>query len=572
MIINDLVIFGAINLVNAGIIALVCILVTVFAILASKSWHWSNIAFLVLTTIAAVFATTGMASVFKQRTENMKKYRKALNDYEQTKEKLDEAIVGDPLSLTYGEKSQMFLDEQLSRLMLGRGRSWTGTVAANGQQVAFTFDAPRELPDAADPTAKSILLKDYRLYAFEVGQNGFPVRFVGTFKVASETPNNLQLNLLAAADAGGMLENLGQIAQLTKNQELFQQVDAVLKNTSRPSQNPAGKWTLFEKMPQDMRYTFRDAIIARSKAEPGANKDFDDLAATVKDWDARGDLEDANGYINLYRRLLKEQFLSPAFVGYDEKSEEYESLLDRYCFDGVSLAKIRAWIDGQPDRLSKRFEPLPREVFYRFQFSANTNDSDNPPIPVDASEESSSLETDGLFTPDGLAVVAENKNNKDVEFSKDDFVLIDSVSAEGYQRTAESFVPGFNGRPVVKVDEFYVRQLRDFPYEFNVIKTQGETTLEDIKRLSVAIEVQAETNASAESQSAKRAELKSDATEDQEALTRDLNQITELRQQKEDETDRLRQQLSSVEQKIEETYRKIRSAFLKLSEQAFAAR
>lgn len=583
MIINDSLIFAA--LVPAiAVVPLICLVIIILAAVAYKSFHWSNLVFLILTAIAAIFAAAGMAKVNGQRTEALKKYNKELERVEKWDLELEQAQSGDVLSVTNEPGTQRYIDEVLSRVMIGRGRSWpNGAVTQDGQNIKFTFQTERTLPAEVDPdvdpvgaaTAAAVRLKDFKLFAFQE-REGFPARFVGTFRVVDETAQELTLEIIAEADSGQMLENIVEIARLTQDQQLFQDATAVLQRTSRPSRNPQGTWTLFEKMPQDRNGIFRDAIIASAEANPGKNTDFDALANSVKTLSNPQEIANAID-ISLFRKILKANYLPATGLNYAENSAEYEALLDQYSFDGMSMGKIQNWIDSQPDRFNKRFEPLPRELFYQFKFVADTDQIKNLPISVDAP--SGSLKVEGLFGDDGGAIVSENKNNKDVEFKKDDVVLIDSLSAEGYQRTIESRFQGFknrvggDGNPAVEeIGRVYIRQVRDYPYLFGEIKLQSEDALAEIIRTTNAIQTQMETNAKAEKQKENRNLQIAEAIADQDLLQKDLDEIKTLRAAREQEIEQKRQQISSLKKDVQVVYSKLREWALKVSQQAFASR
>jgi hypothetical protein len=121
---------------------------------------------------------------------------------------------------------------------------------------------------------------------------------------------------------------------------------------------------------------------------------------------------------------MSDLFLPAATLGFDPQSKEYEELVDRYAFDGMSLGKIQNWIDqNTAGRKSTRFEPLPEEVFVQYRFNKKSSKS----YQVDAN---GSVENDGLFTPLGQAVDPALHAGKEVEFAEGDTVLVDKKSVD----------------------------------------------------------------------------------------------------------------------------------------------
>ena len=163
--INDFAILAAMDPTMAwGIIGFGFLLLIVFVVLASKTWNWVDITFVVLIYFLSVFTVMQATDVLEKRNAAMNKAEKAEKDAETSKAAAEMQIAGDSKSATYTKGSLRYIDGVLSREMLGRGRVWSGgTVAKEGDNRKYTFKAPRA--DGYEP------LVDVVLYGFADGQN-----------------------------------------------------------------------------------------------------------------------------------------------------------------------------------------------------------------------------------------------------------------------------------------------------------------------------------------------------------------------------------------------------------------
>lgn len=547
MIINDFVVFAAANYAYVGIVALLVILVIVFAILSAKNWHWSNIVFLSLTVIAGAFAANGMATVFDQRTKAMKEYNKQEKALAKAEDDLQQAKSGSLMAETYEPGTLRYVDEKLSQALIGRGRAWSGGTATwiDKEKGTFKYTFP---PTPGEDAPTAIGLKEYRLYAFLETQPAgrqitYPSHFVGVFRVDAETGTDLTLEVVTYGRPGLPLD--GKL-----------------------------KWTLFEKMPQDRRDVFRSAIIAEAEANAD-NPAFADYQTLTKMFtDDNTPLD-----ISLYRKVLQKDYLNPELMGFklgndpanQRDNARYENLLDRYSFDGLSLAEIENWIQNEKGRIANSFVPQPREIFIKYKFSKDTNDTDNPPIKVD---EKGKLQNDGYYTTSGRAIVPQIQNNGEVEFKKDDVVLVDSLTAAGYKRGSDdaAVVPPFNKTHAVEeIGQFYFRSVQNFPYEFSEIQLQLDRLVVDLQTVQESIKTQTEINAKVKLEYAEYARQLSDATFDNENLAKDAQAISSLMQEKQRQLDQAESQIAQLEQDIKATYTKLRQKMLELSKSAFAS-
>jgi hypothetical protein len=328
-------------------------------------------------------------------------------------------------------------------------------------------------------------------------------------------------------------------------------------------------------MPLDRRGIFRAATVAFLKGKAETTPEQKKIIELLQDPNAE-ELE----VITAIRGVLKADYLTEPNLGLDPNSptyrtlvdsgfdpaKEYEELVDSYAFDGLSLGKIQNWIDANPDgRISRRFEPPPEEVFIVYKFDESSNRS----YQVDAN---GSIETDGLFTPLGQAVDPALHAGKEISFAKGDTVLVDQRSADGYQRGEQQVAAFKTNEKVTEIDRIFIRQVRDFPYEFADLRAQTAKVIQETVRINKSNAVQAVALANAKSQQQVRDALIADRDGDNMNLKNDLDTINKLFEQKSQETAEIKRQIVTLEKKIDESYAALRSLSVTLSKKAFAGK
>ena len=385
--IHDMVFLAAVDMVSAGILGLVFILLVVFCIVARNTWNWIDISFLILSFIAGTATIWGATHVYHLRTKQLKEVARWEKTLEAETLKADKQIMGDVTSLSYDPGTLRAVVGELDREMAGRGRVWAqGTLAADGDNKVFKFSSPRE--DVVNRPLMKVVV--YAFLERTVGNQNYPALYVGSVRVEAESAESVTISPVALAE---------------------------------PSQfnQPTGTWTLFEKMPLDRRDSLKSATMAYLRAKGERSEQEAALLENLED--PTVDLD-----ISAYRSFLTATYLNAKEVGLDPNSLEYERLIDNYVFDGLSLGKIRNWIDqNSAGRKNAQFNPPPEEVFYKYKFEKKANRT----YAVDAN---GSVENDGLFTPLGLAVDKALHAGKEVEFQANDTILVDQLTANGYQR------------------------------------------------------------------------------------------------------------------------------------------
>jgi hypothetical protein len=510
------------DIISAGIIGLIFILLIVFAVMSRKTWHWVNIVFLILTFMAGVGASIGLSQVFKLRNEQLKDAQTYEQLAEQNETAANQAIYGSPDSINYEADSLRGAEHNLSLAMIGRGRVWSnGQVTVEDAVRDFKFATPRP---ADSPTQ----LEGVLLYAFADGtinDQPYPLTYIGSVLVGTESPESLKLQ-----------------PEFISN---FQEWN-----------EPSASWTLFEKMPLDRHDTFKQGIVAYVDSTPDAPEPLKQIADSIRNDEMA---------ISRYRDALKANYLQPELVNLNEASPEYEKLIDRYAFDGMSLGKIQNWIEANPEgRISQRFQPAPEEVFVRFKF----NKESTRPYTVDAD---GSLETDGPFTPLGQAVQPALHAGKDVEFAEGETVLVDQRTAEGYQRGPDDQVPAFSQvEDVTEMDRIYVRQLNDFPYLLAELTTQTVNMSEEVDRVRQNNVVQDKALADADAQLQDRLKTTAGLEQDNTNLKNDLDTIQAMWVKLQEENRDFLARIESLKNQIQQSYQRIQDNAREAERQAFA--
>ena len=489
------------DIISIAIVALVFIALCVCVYLASKSWHWVNVLFLMLTFIAGLAATIGLAQVGSLR---YKQQKAALDAQKRADRLVSEAslkVSGDLDSTTYSKDSLRGVSQELALVMAGRGRVWSrGSVSADGENVTFTFPSAR--PKSGD---NGIQLENVVLFAFgediariPKGEGNdantppprVPISYIGSVRVIEETPESLKLAPEFITDPD----------QYT---------------------NPSTTWSLFEKMPLDRHDSVQNAFRRVAKLEDDAEIDLTDL-----------------------RQFLQNGLLNAERVEIDPNSREYEEMLDRYTFDGVPLGAIQNWIDKQPNRIVAKFEPAPEEIFVRYRFTAKSRKS----YQVDSD---GNLATDGPFTATGLAIESSLHLGKEVQFEEDDVVSVDSINACGYSRSDGTQVPPFpSTEPVEEVERYYVRQLRDYPYLLASTTDASTKIGEETVRRQSSNAVQTATLQDTKAQIAERTKLTTALEADQKNLRGDQQVISEVLETKTSKVDQLIQKIDGIQSQL----------------------
>jgi len=384
MTIANCTLLAEVDMISAGVVGLIALLVLVFAILSAKDWHWVNVVLLVLTLIASITSIIGMTFAYQHRREGMLLFNKESQRALKQEARVVEIVSGDPLSLKYDKGSLRDSNNRLALAMTARGNAWRGcTVTADGEQNKFTLKNERKLEDETS-------LLGAIVYAFSEN-DGIPANYIGSVAV-----------------------------EVKEAEYILEPVDLI--DTQR-FKNPQAKWTLFEKMPQDRHGIFKKALSSKINSAEAGDKDSP-AAKLVKALEESKEIDKHFVEIDIaeFTKILKRDFLPANQLGYAPDSLEYEQLIDQYAFDGQPIGNIKEYIENTPGRISTEFDPAPEKTFVKFSFTAASDSA----VRTDAEENVGSLENDGLYNTNGESIVGVLQQNPNgVTFKTNDVVLID---------------------------------------------------------------------------------------------------------------------------------------------------
>lgn len=449
-----------------------------------------------------------MSQVLEARRAEMTDLQKSEKDLKRVEDEIETVLYGTGFSFEYSEDSLRGRSEALSLELAGRGRVWrSGEISVNGAERTFQFPSNRveHIPQMVD-----MVLFAFADQVFEGDDYAYPVSFVGSFRVKDDTPNALQLVPIFISD-----------------QEEYEA--------------PLNTWTLYEKSPADQR----DAYIRDTDVQ------IDEAASQLNEELAR------------YRNVLQNEFMPAESFGLDindqQQAREYEFIIDRIMFDGLSLVKIESYIESQSDRIAERFDPPVEEIFVEFRF----DEKSNRPFQVDSS---GNIENDGQFTRNGMAVDPSLHAGGEIEFQKGDVILIDQLTADGYQRGDEPVPPFSTQEPVTEVTRRFVRQLSDFPFLLQKMTRQSEIYDSELARVQQNNERSRLAIGDAESQASVRDDAIEKLIVDRDNFSRDLQTISSFLDSTRIRKTDVEMNVSGLEKKILSIQRKI-SGFARLLEQ-----
>jgi len=208
-------------------VALMAIAVIVFLILSIKSWKWFHIFCCFLVFCAAIPVVAYTAIVLKTQVAWMGLHQAYETEVLAQAKIESQLLEGDNLAVKQSEPTINDVQNELARLMTGRGRVWRNAVFQrnNGANVSLTLEAapapapapadPAEAPDpaAGEPAAPAapavpptIIEEESLVYAFleaPVPDAGYkvPAVFMGEYTVSVVNGTNVELAAVGTPDA-----------------------------------------------------------------------------------------------------------------------------------------------------------------------------------------------------------------------------------------------------------------------------------------------------------------------------------------------------------------------------------
>lgn len=478
------------------VFGLLFILLVVFTVLARKAWHWSNIVAVILLFIANTVALFMATRVLDLRSAEIKEAYDSEIAADRAEGAADLARFGPADSFTYGPGSLRDTENKLALELIGQGRVWKhGSVEQRDGNFVFKFARAREQMTEADK------LQGVMLYVFSDAQADglppYPDTFLGTFRVKEETPDTLTLA-----------------------PEFLVSQEAV----SRPA-----SWTLFEKMPIDRDSAFREAN-GITQAE----------LATLNDFRAK---------------LVNDVFPASLF-GLNPDSKEYEELIDKVLFDGMTKGDIETYIrENQATRKSNRFEPSPEEEFVLYRFEDKSKRS----YVVDAT---GTPDLTGDFSPSGQANNQSLHYGKEATFQKGDVVMIDKLTADGYQRADQTQVPPFaQEEPVTEISRIYKRKLADFPRQLEAYRREAVDFAKRTGEIKIENDKTQKALDATQTQEQSRDEVISMLQQDRDNLKSDAELISKLLQERNSQVETLKTQLETLRKELDAMKQKVGASF-----------
>ncbi len=484
------------------VIGVLLIVLIVALIKSASTWNWVPIVAVLLIFATAVFAGYFASMTFKTRAAWMQKDRDNQKLLSDARSNLDETLYGPANAFEYAGDSLNGTNNSLNLLTIGAGRIWRGAQPAVGDnnQISLTFVAPEGQAAEALRSPVSQLKQDMQVFVFaDRGATidgvlvSLPVQYVGTYLVESVANDSVTIKPLFVTEFSA-----GEAAQ------------------------PTSSWTLFETMPGDSPSVFRD------------------------------DLDLAEFDISIYRSALRDKYLPAESLGLAPDSMEYESLLDEYTFDGLSMNVIQQWIDAQSDRINDRFDPDDSSKESQVRFTAKS-----PPLVVDGSGNPS---TDGVFDGEGLANDPNLKLGRDVTIEEGEELRVPKRYFESGYPQADG-----NNRPPLKQDwsaesivDFYARPLRDYPFALRELGEKAARMRESLAGMTTDIEISQAMIEDTENQIRFRGDLIVQLQSDISRRQQELAAITAHRQHLEQEIARRQQQIRTYYEQMLELYRLLR--------------
>lgn len=390
------------------ILVILCLFFLFIAIMGVRTWRVVHLLAAIFVFAAAVGYMTLLARTAKTNITWKGEYNRLTNELDRYSVDNNELLDGKSNELEYTEDSLRGLDNALTRAVYGRGRVWRACRLQNPpQNRQFTLRTPQPARDAADdgidptgdpadtPTANNEIVAQSLLYVF------------GEARATNrDDPEGGSFPVPAEYIGEFRVTNVTPDTVTIEPLQTFARLD------------PNRSFTLYEMMPIDAHDVFAGAT-----PEQIAQK------------------------------------LAPQAVGMTPGSREYQSLIDQYRFDGMSLTEI--------GKLNESFDPDPEDVLVEIRFLKDYKAQVD--YPEDAESSPGATLDEREFDSKGRTRWPALKNGGDVEFKAGDTVLLDRLTAElGYQDVNNSPVASLIEQGICEKTDTtaFQRKLHDFVLEF----------------------------------------------------------------------------------------------------------
>lgn len=540
-------------------IAILAVFAVVFIVAMVKSLrdaHWLHLALVFVAFVATIAGGITLSRSYKTRAAWQLQYQKNEKILEEQTAAYEKARNGPPQSTISDLTSLRGATSELVRETFGQGRVWAnGGVEIQGENIVVTL--PTSGGDGFFVNSQPALQLQPRMlvYAFRDGPipdsayvdadsddtaeltppeppvSG-PMMYLGILQVVSVDANKVTLkpnNTLNTVERRLQRDAQGQFV-IQDGKPVIEGVP-IFPEITREFEAPTSTWTLFEKIPVDVRDAFKR------------------LKSKLKSVDTLADTTDIDAYQAEYRAELM-QFMPAEIFGLNldqpEQAARYEAIIDRYAFDEMRLTDINKWIaDHKDTRIAASFDPPSEERFVMLKFQEASQEYE-----VDSA--TGNVRDSGAFDTQGRAVLnilwATPDGKGRIQMSKDQVVVVDPTSAVTLKEKEK----------VEDLGEVYVRKLNDFPALTSNFNLERERRFDGLVRLVDEIEKLKVTDADTQSQERQRAQLIDQATQDGANLLVDSQTIESLRDARVSEIIDLKEQINRLHKVIAVRYDEIK--------------
>ncbi len=547
-----------IPIITIAVLAVIAIVFIIALVKSRSSVHWLHLVLVFLTFSTTVAGAIILSRSYKTRAAWQLQYKKNKDAYEDQKAKYEQVRDGSPLSTTSDLSSVRGTTSALMLETFGQGRLWSnGTPEVQGENIVltlptttadvdqlFTNDQPATqlqprmlvyafrdgiIPDSVyvDPDAED--LKD--LTAPTPAATG-PAMYLGILQVVSVEGSKVTLkpnNTLNTPERKLQRDAQGQI--VIQNGKPVIESAPIFPEITHEFEAPSGTWTLFEKVPVDLRDAFKR------------------LKRNIRDIDPLADTTDIDQYQERYRKELTQFMPAESFglsLDQPEQAARYEAIIDRYAFDLMRLVDINKWIaDHKDERANTSFDPPTDERFVRLKFNERSQEYE-----VDSN--TGNVRDSGAFDNRGRAVLnilwATPDGTGKIRLDKDAVVIVDPESAVRLKEAEQ----------VEDLGEIYVRRLNDFPALTSNYNLERERLFDVLLRLVDEIEKLKITDADTQAQERQRAQLIDQFTQDIANVQNDVQTIDALRAERVREIIDLKEQINRLHKVIGLQYEEIK--------------
>ena len=503
-----------------GVVVVAAIILFIGLYKSFDVWHWVHILFVFLLFVAAIFAGNTLSKSFRIRSAWQKQYETNKTQYERLQQEVRELEYGDIDTISRNLDTVRGLETALQLELFGRGRVWrSGTPAVEGGKFSIQFPAADADPDGNLPPTAEQFRDGMLVYVFQdapFGDQGtVPKSYLGVMRVVERQGDKVIVERRQTMDMqeSTIEKDADGNSSIVKN-PIFPEVDVELKT-------PSSTWTLFEKMPTDVGDAFK-------------------RFGGIEDDPLRDETVDIDAYQQKYRAVLA-QFFNKQNLNLEENNPDhdriFESIIDRYAFDGMKLSDINDWISRQPNRVSKEFDPSAEERFIRLRFEKKSAE-----YQVDSN--TSNLKDGGAFDPEGRAQdptlwVSPDGTGK-VAIEAGQVIVVDPASAARLK----------SQETVTDEGEVYVRHLVDYPTAVSSLDQQREAVVNQTAKVLDEVAKLKVTTADLQTQETTRSRKRSQLTEDTDNLKKDVELVGAL-------NDKLMGDVSAMKRRINELHKLI---------------